>query len=111
VFTRFVYRPNWFVLAQTDGQELPPTLPPSWNRVQALAKLEIDEVPFDLTDGNCLGFARKRQIAISPVNPMPHKTLFHEVAHVLLDAACHAKTDGLRRDPTNSDGCPIVLTG
>ena len=23
VFTRFIYRPHWFVLAQTDGQELP----------------------------------------------------------------------------------------
>lgn len=84
VFTRFVYRPHWFVLAQTDGQEIAATLPPSWDRVQALAKLEIEEVPFDLTDGNCLGFARGRQIAISPINPMPHKTLFHEVAHVLL---------------------------
>lgn len=42
------------------------------------------EVPFDATNGNVLGFARDRSIAISPVNPMPHKTRFHELAHVLL---------------------------
>ena len=28
--------------------------------------------------------ARNRTIAINPVNPMPHKTRFHELAHVLL---------------------------
>jgi hypothetical protein len=31
-----------------------------------------------------MGFARGRTIAISPLNPMAHKTTFHEVAHVLL---------------------------
>ena len=39
---------------------------------------------FDYWDGNCLGYARERSIAINPVNPMPHKTRFHELAHVLL---------------------------
>jgi antirestriction protein ArdC len=34
-------------------------------------------------DGNVLGFARKREVAINPVNPHPFKTLFHELAHVL----------------------------
>ena len=28
--------------------------------------------------------ARGRSIAISPINPMPHKTRFHELGHVLL---------------------------
>jgi hypothetical protein len=36
VFTRFIYRPHWFVLAQTDGQELPATPAPSWNTDRAL---------------------------------------------------------------------------
>ncbi len=49
-----------------------------------LAALDVVEVPFDATDGNVLGFARARSIAVSPINPMPHKTTFHEVAHVLL---------------------------
>src|SRR5438034_678568 len=36
------------------------------------------------TDRNCQGYARKRQIAVSPIAQLPHKTLFHEVAHVIL---------------------------
>jgi hypothetical protein len=46
--------------------------------------LDVAEIPFELLDGNCLGYARDRSIAINPVNPMPHKTRFHELAHVLL---------------------------
>ncbi len=59
-------------------------LVPSWAKDQALAALNVQEIAFDTTDGNCLGFARERSIAINPVNPMPHKTRFHELAHVLL---------------------------
>ena len=84
VLTRFVYRPHWFVLAQTDGPDLPAVPVPGWDRTRALAALGVTEVPFDHLDGNCLGFARDRSIAINPVNPLPHKTTFHEVAHVLL---------------------------
>jgi hypothetical protein len=82
--TWFVYRPNWFVLAQTDGQPLPEPSTPTWDAQTALAALAVTEIAFDHTDGNCLGFARCRSIAINPVNPMPHKTRFHEIAHVLL---------------------------
>ncbi|MCH7750415.1 MAG: DUF1738 domain-containing protein [Acidobacteria bacterium] len=84
VFTRFIYRSRWFVLAQTEGQDIEPAPIPSWDRARALAALEVVEVPFDATDGNVLGFARARSIAVSPINPMPHKTRFHELAHVLL---------------------------
>jgi len=52
VFTRFIYRNNWFVLAQTDGQDLPPAELPTWNRDQALAQLGIAEIAFTGTDGN-----------------------------------------------------------
>ncbi len=31
-----------------------------------------------------MGHARERSIAINPLNPLPHKTRFHELAHVLL---------------------------
>jgi N-terminal domain of anti-restriction factor ArdC len=82
--TWFVYRPNWFVLAQTEGQSLPEPETPTWDKDRALAALNVSEVPFDALNGNCLGFARERLIAINPVNPMPHKTRFHELAHVLL---------------------------
>jgi hypothetical protein len=83
-FTRFVYRPHWFVLAQTEGEELPPTPIPSWDRAKALAALNIDEAPFDMLDGNVQGYARQRSIAVSPVAANPFKTTVHEMAHVLL---------------------------
>ena len=31
-----------------------------------------------------MGYARERSIAINPLNPLPWKTRFHELAHVLL---------------------------
>ena len=49
-----------------------------------VARPGVYEVEFDLTNGNVLGFARDRSIAVSPLSPMPHKTRFHEIAHVLL---------------------------
>lgn len=84
VLVRFTYRNRWFVLAQTEGAELPPADPPGWEKPRALAALSIDEIPFDLIDGNILGYAKDRHVSISPVNPSPIKTLFHELAHVLL---------------------------
>ncbi len=83
VLTRFMHRPHWFVLAQTDGADIPPVPMPTWNRDRALAALGVADVPFDATDGNVLGFARARTIAVSPINPMPHKTTCHELAPVL----------------------------
>ena len=36
-------------------------------------------------DGNCQGYAtRDRKVAVSPLAVLPHKTLFHELAHILL---------------------------
>ena len=85
MFTRFVYRPHWFVLAQTDGADLPPVGDAATGtQAGRLAALDVAEIPFDATDGNVLGFARGRTIAVSPINPLPHKTRFHELAHVLL---------------------------
>jgi hypothetical protein len=83
-FTRFVYRPNWFVLAQTDGQDIEPLAIPEWDRIRALDTLGVVEQPFTGMDGNCQGYARERSIAISPVAELPHKTRFHELAHVVL---------------------------
>ena len=47
VFVRFVYRPHWFVLAQTDGAEIPSTPIPTWDVGPALAALDVTEIPFD----------------------------------------------------------------
>jgi hypothetical protein len=83
-FTSFIHRARWFVVSQTEGQKLAAFPIPQWDAELALATLNIERIDFDSTDGNCQGFARKRQIAINPVAQLPHKTLFHEVAHVTL---------------------------
>jgi hypothetical protein len=83
VFTRFIVRANWFALCQTEGEPIEILTTPEGDRAQALTTLAINEVPFEHMDGNCMGYARRREIAISPINPMPHKTTFHELAHVL----------------------------
>ena len=82
--TVFIWRPRWFVLAQTDGAEYQPPTLPEWNRSAALAALEVSEIPFESLDGNIQGYARGRSIAINPVAAMPTKTTCHELAHVLL---------------------------
>jgi hypothetical protein len=82
-FTAFMYKPHWFILSQTAGAEfIPPCLPPEWNAEPALAALNIERISFTHTDGNCQGYAKLRQIAINPLAQLPHKTLFHEVAHL-----------------------------
>jgi antirestriction protein ArdC len=89
-YTRFIYKNRWFVLAQTDGEPIEPEAAPDWSRELALQNLSITEIPFDHLDGNCQGFARKRSIAVSPLAVMPHKTTFHELAHVQLGHTAEA---------------------
>jgi antirestriction protein ArdC len=105
VFTRFIYRPNWFVLAQTDGNTLPEAPIPTWDATHALAALDVQEIPFDHYDGNCLGYARARSIAINPVNPTPHKTRFHELAHVLLGHTAEGEQNDSEITPRNLREC------
>lgn len=84
-FTRFVWRPNWFVLAQTEGDKTPePLAAPGWEAAQALTALDIAQVPFRHADGNCQGYASGRKVAVSPVAENPLKTMLHELAHVVL---------------------------
>jgi antirestriction protein ArdC len=89
-YTSFIYKARWFVLAQTDGEELKPLPIPDWNAEQALTNLHIERIAFDLTDGNIQGFARGRQLAINPVAQLPHKTLLHEAAHIVLGHSSEA---------------------
>jgi hypothetical protein len=98
-FTRFVYRPNWFVLGQTDGQAIAPVVTPDWDVNRALATLEIAEEPFTMTDGNCQGYAHDRAIAVSPVAELAHKTRFHELAHVILGHTAEATLNDDERTP------------
>ena len=81
---QFIFRRHWFVLCQTDGAPYMPISVPEWNEATALYAMHIDRVPFHHSDGNCQGYARRREVAVSPVAALPHRTLFHEIAHVVL---------------------------
>ena len=75
--TVFVFKKNWFVLSQTDGEPYVPEPIPNWDKAAAL--------DFTMVDGNAQGYATgKVTVAVSPVAAMPAKTLFHEIAHVIL---------------------------
>jgi hypothetical protein len=100
-FTTFVHKPRWFVLSQTVGEEFIPPCLPEWNAEQALAALDIEQISFTHTDGNCQGYARKRQIAINPVAQLPHKTRFHELAHVVLGHTAESDFADTERTPKN----------
>jgi antirestriction protein ArdC len=94
--TIFVYKRNWFVLSQTEGRKYEPEPVPSWDKKMALATLGIMEVQFTITDGNCQGYAtRNRTISVSPIAVLPHKTFFHEVAHIMLG---HVDTGSMTDD-------------
>ena len=100
-YTAFVHKPRWFVISQTTGDEFAPPRMPEWDADRALAALDIEQIPFTDTDGNCQGYARKRQIAINPVAQLPHKTLFHEAAHVILGHTTEADFTDTERTPKN----------
>ena len=58
-YTSFVYKPRWFVISQTIGEEITPPSLPDWDAECALANLVIEQIPFTEIDGNCQGYARK----------------------------------------------------
>jgi hypothetical protein len=93
------------VVSQTDGEPLPEPQTATWDRVAALAALDVTEIPFDAMNGNVMGFAKERSIAISPVNPMPHKTRFHELAHVLLGHTSEGTMNDGELTPRNLREC------
>jgi antirestriction protein ArdC len=100
-FTSFVYKARWFVLSQTEGQDPEPQVTPEWDPKRALAALGIEMISFDSVDGNCQGFARKRSIAINPVAQLPHKTLFHEMAHVTIGHTLESDFSDMEKTPRN----------
>jgi len=54
-------------------------------------------VSFNMLDGNCQGYATGKNIAVNPVAVLPHKTRFHELAHVVLGhTAEHTMSDNER---------------
>ena len=81
---RFALRPYWFVLGQTDSEtEFTPSIP-GFDLATALRELRIQQVDFASTDGNAQGYASERSIAINPLAQLPHKTIFHELGHIVL---------------------------
>ena len=80
----FRFRAYWFVLAQTEGEDtcVPPI--PGFDINTALRTLNITRTSFDEMNGNIQGFASGREIAVNPVAALPHKTTFHEIAHIIL---------------------------
>lgn len=88
----FRFRAYWFVLAQTEGEETYVAPIPGFDLDTALRMLNINRVPFDEINGNIQGFARQREIAVNPLAGLPHKTTFHEIAHVALG---HTTTERL----------------
>ena len=105
VFTRFVYKSRWFVLSQTEGDALPEPSLPTWDTARALTTLDVAEIPFDGVNGNTMGYARERAIAINPLNPLPHKTRFHELAHVLLGHTAEGQQSDGEVTPRNLREC------
>jgi hypothetical protein len=99
VFTRFIYRPRWFVLSQTEGAEYQEPTPADWQKDRALAQLDITDEPFTMLDGNCQGYARQRSVAVSPIAAHPLKTLFHELAHVVLGHTAEGELTDDERTP------------
>ncbi|MCL5957839.1 MAG: ArdC-like ssDNA-binding domain-containing protein [Chloroflexi bacterium] len=81
----FVYRPNWFVVGQTEGHDAQPLPLPEWNPDQAVRNLQVERVEFASLNGNSQGYAEAgRRVAINPLAVNPTHTLIHELAHILL---------------------------
>ncbi len=93
---------NWFSLEQTEGETYAPQADiPGWDIDLALPALSIREVRFELLNGNCQGYAAGRQIAINPLAVLPHKTRFHELAHIVLGHTAESAMQDDERTPRN----------
>lgn len=84
LFRIYKEKANWFSLDQTEGDDFVAPVIKGWDAETALKNLDIKQVKYETTNGNCQGYAKGREIAINPVAQYPHKTRFHELAHVVL---------------------------
>src|SRR5258708_2842498 len=97
----FGFRAYWFVLAQTDGEELDTLSTPGFDLETALRTLNITRTRFDEMNGNIQGFATGREIAVSPIAVIPHKTTFHEIAHCVMQHTTEEKLVDSEATPMN----------
>jgi hypothetical protein len=112
--TVFLYKPHWFVLSQTEGKPYEPQELPTWSEELALTSLVITRLPFTHMDGNAQGYARERSVSISPIAFAPHRTLFHELAHVVLGHTTEAEMTDDDLTPRNireveAEGVALIL--
>lgn len=99
-FQMFILKNNWFALSQTEGEDYQhEQVTPEWSKALALSALGITEVSFELADGNCQGYATGKNIAVNPVAVLPHKTRFHELAHVVLGHTAEGTMSDDERTP------------
>lgn len=65
-----------------------------------LERLELQEIKYGMTDGNCQGYCIPNQkiVAINPVAENAQKTMLHEIAHCLLHKSDVAIVDNKQLD-------------
>ena len=99
-FAKFAWKNNWFVMSDTEGEDFATEAKTAaWSSEKALIELDIKQVDFDVPDGNCQGYAFGRNIAINPVAGLPHKTRFHELAHIVLGHTLEGRMSDDERTP------------
>jgi len=102
LITLFKLAPRWFSLDQTEGEDYnEPVDIPQWNAEAAMASLDVTLERFEFLDGNVQGYAIARRIAVSPIAEYPHKTRFHEIAHVVLGHTLEADCNDTATTPRN----------
>lgn len=89
-----------FGFSDTDGDELPPldVAADAWDTDTALKALKVTREKFKHNDGNTQGYSYENEkkgkvFAINPAAVYPTKTLFHELAHLVL-GHCKGLDDG-----------------
>lgn len=82
-----------FGYSDTEGDDIPPAPLPGWDLQKALGKLGIREAPFTSTDGNIQGYSYGLEFAINPVAANRHKTVMHELGHIVLGHTIPASYD------------------
>jgi len=85
VVVRFVLKPRWFMLAQTDGPDYsePPAIG-DWDWRRAYEALGIEKTDYRLIVPAMGAANTHKQIAVAPYDPHPTSTIVHEIAHIVL---------------------------
>jgi antirestriction protein ArdC len=81
----FVLQNSIFSYSDTEGPEISFDHP-VWNKELAFKTLNINQIDYNSVDGNTQGYAviGTRNFAINPMAVCPMKTMFHEIAHIIL---------------------------